>query len=142
MRNQTAGLRPVLAVSVILLLASCAGPSATRGPAPPVDPEPPVGPVARTIQGYRIQILTTNEQEAADDQVEAVIDWYDRLSPDARPPYLGHEDLDVDVVWKAPYYRVQVGSFASREEAQEALDRISRRFSDAFLVPATVTVIR
>ena len=140
-----------LCVALVLLLlmlsvAACSTTERTRTPdtppdTPPVE-EPPRGPVTRTVDGFRIQIGMFNEQSAAEEQVEAASAWYRNLPSAQRPPYLGQGDLDVHIAWRAPYYRVQVGRFASRAEADRALGAVADRFPDAFPVPATVTVTR
>ena len=85
--------------------------------------DPPEEP--RTVQGFRIQILTTDDKDAADQcAAEAQEQW----------------GAPVDVAWKAPYYRVRVGAFASRAAAQPRLDAVQEQYPDAFLVPDTVTI--
>lgn len=105
-------------------------------------PDEPAGPSTRTIDGYRIQILTTGEKDEADRQVTQAEQWWRALAPAERPPHVGEEDLYVTVAWRQPYYRVRIGRFASRSEAERALDTISRQYSDAFIVPDRVTVTR
>lgn len=90
---------------------------------PPADDDAPAEP--RTVQGFRIQILTTEDKDAADQRAaEAESTW----------------GLPVEVAWKAPYYRVRVGAFASRNAAQDELETVKKQYSDAFLVPDTVTL--
>lgn len=129
-----------------LLLAACAGPREGTREAPPLPPppEPPAaGPVTRTLQGFRIQLVTTPEKDAADAYVEQAIDWWAALPAGRRPDYLATgNELDVKIAWRQPYYRVRVGSFASRAEAEAALEAVRARFPDAFIVPDTVTVTR
>jgi hypothetical protein len=84
----------------------------------------------------------SGDRGEADALVEHAIGWYQGLSPAQRPAYLGGSELDVDVAWRPPYYRVRIGSFANRSEAERALAVVARRFPEAFAVPATVTVTR
>lgn len=94
-----------------------------REPEEPPEEEEPRGP--RTVQGYRVQILTTQDKEAADQRAaEAEAQW-------GQP---------VEVAWKAPYYRVRLGAFASRSAAQRTLEAVKQQYGDAFLVPDTVTI--
>lgn len=110
-------------------------------PKPPPPPEPPK-PVTRTVQGYRIQLLNTPDKSAADARVAQAESWWRDLSTSQRPDYLGGRNLDVDIVWQQPYYRVRAGAFATREEAQRALSVVERTFPDAFIVPSVVTITR
>ena len=134
---------PVALVLLLMLsVAACSTPERVTRTPPPEPPDAPRGPVTSTVDGYRVQIGMVNDQAEADDYVEAAIGWYRSLPPSDRPPYLGGAELDVDIEWRAPYYRVQIGSFANRSEAERALGAIARRFPEAFLVPAVVTVTR
>ena len=98
--------------------------------------------MTRTVQGFRIQIVTTADRAEADRHVAQAIDWWEGLAPSSRPPYLGDGDLAVDVKWRQPYYRVHLGAFATQAEAERALRAVARQFPEAFIVPETVTVTR
>ncbi len=93
------------------------------------------------MQGFRIQILTTPEKQTADFQVEEALGWLGDLS--RRPTGLeSAEEAPVYLAWKQPYYRVRLGNFATRDEAQQALYLVGERFPEAFIVPDTVIVTR
>lgn len=100
--------------------------------------EEPEGP--RTVQGYRIQVFSSAEKSAADDVRDEVATWWriareDPGALDALP-----RDLPLEVVFNSPYYRVRVGAFEYRAEAETALPVLQRRFPEAFIVPDTVTI--
>lgn len=157
---------PALVVALCLLVAACSGsresrdepepdPPRTDTPrtdAPRADPprtDPPPSPPPEkaaprpyTAQGFRIQILTTGEKNAADTQMAQAVAWWKDLPASRRPGGLGRGDLSIDVKWKQPYYRVRMGDFASRAEAQQALAAVKQQFPDAFVVPDTVTIWR
>lgn len=130
---------PVLLLGV-LLLSSCAGPR-TAGRDEP-EPPPARPPAPRTLSGFRIQILSTTERNAADEKVEEALTWWKNLPPQRRPAGLKNEAYLIDIHWRAPYYRVRMGNFTTRSEAEQALSMISGAYPDAFIVPDTVTVIR
>jgi hypothetical protein len=128
---------PLLLTALALLLPACSvlerttgeedddsGPPPAEEPrADPSNDEAPAEP--RTVRGFRIQVLTTEDKSAAD-----------RRAADAKEQW----GAPVEVVWKAPYYRVRVGAFASRSAAQPRLDAVQEQYPDAFLVPDTVTI--
>ncbi len=132
--------RLLAGAALCLLLSACSG--GREAAVPPPTPPPKPAPVTRTVQGFRIQILTTPEKAAADRQAGQAESWWSTLPPGERSPYLGQRALLVDVAWKQPYYRVRLGAFASRAEARQALATVKRRFPGAFLVPALVTLTR
>lgn len=132
-------LRWGLLAVLVLGAAACsgpreAGPDAIEGERP--DPAP------RTVQGFQIQVLTTGSRDEADAAVEHVLAWWDEVPPAERPPALQRDDVPVDIAWQQPYYRVRLGRFAERGAAEAALALVRRRFDEAFVVPAEVTITR
>ncbi|PSQ98246.1 MAG: hypothetical protein BRD48_07970 [Bacteroidetes bacterium QS_9_68_14] len=113
-------------IAALLLLPACSVLERATGEEnepPPAEEDEPREP--RTVQGFRIQILTTGDKSAANQRAaEAESTW----------------GLPVEVAWKAPYYRVRVGAFASRDAAQDDLETVQQQYPDAFLVPDTVTI--
>jgi hypothetical protein len=98
--------------------------------------------ILETVQGYRIQILSTQDKTAADKLWADAISWWQGEQEQEEPATTFPEELPVYIVFRNPYYRVRIGDFASRGAAQEALPTVSRRFTGAFVVPDTVTVMR
>lgn len=94
--------------------------------------------VARTVPGFRIQILSTEDKDEAEQQLSAAARWWENQPEDA--PDVFPEELPAYIVYRQPYYRVRLGDFTSREEAQKALQVVQRRYGDAFLASGTVTV--
>lgn len=156
---------PSLLVATLLLMlaAGCSGPQETSEPspspepeerlpqpaddeeeAPPEEVEEPAEPVAttRTLQGFRVQIGMTEDQEQADQRYEEALAWWRQIPARRRPPYMRNERPPLEIDWQAPLYRVRMGAFATRQEAQQALDLIRQQFSDAFIVPDRVTITR
>ena len=102
-------------------------------------------PVSRTGAGYRIQIYSSQDKRASDRQVEQAVAWWreqlraglldDIYVDDPSPPPV-YQDF------RQPYYRVRLGNFASRAEAQDMLQMAEQRFPSAFIVPDKVTLNR
>lgn len=144
--NASDGVQLCVVLLLLLLLMTLAACKTTdpTAPRPSPEQEPPRGPVTRTVDGFRIQIGMWTERTDADAAVVEAVDWFRDLAAGNRPRYMsdGNGDLDVEVAWRAPYYRVRIGRFATRQEANQALSAVSRRFPEAFAVPSTVTVTR
>jgi uncharacterized protein YceK len=94
----------------------------------------------RTVQGFRIQIASSVERYDAVLAEEQAKSWWREDGRSGTPSLFG-ADLPTYVVYMQPYYRVRVGNFTSRAEAQRALSAIERQFPGSFIVPDTVTVI-
>ena len=150
-------------LALALLLPACAGsgeatkpvddgaeePAALPTPAPeaPADepepaPEEDAAPRAVTVQGFRVQVLTTSDKAEADALAGETERWWNDLSAGEKADVKARGELPIEVAWRAPYYRVQVGAYASRSAAQQALQTLSGRFPKAFIVPSRVTVMR
>ncbi|RFS22670.1 SPOR domain-containing protein [Chitinophaga silvatica] len=81
----------------------------------------------RNQSGFRVQVISTNKRGDANDAKAKVM----QLFPDYRT-YLDYQ---------APYFKVRVGDFRSREEATELRDKLSDLFSGGvFVVPAIINV--
>ena len=81
----------------------------------------------RNQPGFRVQVITTNKRNEANDAKAKVM----QLFPDHRS-YLD---------FQAPYFKVRIGDFKSREEATELRDKLTQYFSGGvFVVPATINV--
>jgi hypothetical protein len=77
------------------------------------------------------------DKETARRTVSEAVSWWDEHASafEARPLDLGEEDSPVHLVWKAPLYRVRLGPFASRDEAEKVLAAAQSVFPDAFVSP-------
>ena len=81
----------------------------------------------RNIPGYRIQILNTTDRAAA---LDAKTKAY-RLFP----------ELKAYLLYQSPYYRIRVGNFKTKEEADEYMRTLARNFdNNVFLVRDVVEV--
>lgn len=94
----------------------------------------------RTVQGYRLQIFSAADKAAAEDVRDEASSWWRvvRDDPDAAAAF--PRGLPMEVYFNQPYYRVRLGAFEFRREAEAALPVIQRRFPEAFIVPDEVTI--
>jgi hypothetical protein len=98
-----------------------------------VPPRGSSAPTSRVVDGFRIQVFTSEDRTSAE-RVRAEAEAWSREQggPSGR--------LRGEVAYLQPYYRVRLGAFASRSEAEEALAGVRARYPEAFLVPDLVTV--
>jgi hypothetical protein len=102
-------------------------------------PPPPANePQARQVEGYRIQIFTSASRDAAETMRENAEVWWGNARRAASAP----REMEMMVAYLQPYYRVRIGAFESREEADEVLDFVRRQYPEAFVVPDLVTIVR
>jgi hypothetical protein len=81
----------------------------------------------RNQPGFRVQVITTNKRNEANDAKARVMQMY--------PEYRSYIDF------QPPYFKVRIGDFKTREEATELRDRLSDHFpSGVFVVPALINV--
>ena len=97
--------------------------------------------VRRTVEGFRIQVFSARDQQAAQDFREQVRQWWKTNNDDAPASAFGG-DTPIVVEYSQPHYRVRNGAFAEREVAEQALAFVSRKYSNAFISRGTVTVMR
>ncbi|MEZ4701177.1 MAG: SPOR domain-containing protein [Rhodothermales bacterium] len=85
-------------------------------------------------RGYRIQLVFARDKETADNSVQEVIDWWheqQNLRPND-PLFRG--ELPVHNIYQQPYYRVRIGDFNSRADAEMLLNLVIEDYPRAFIV--------
>jgi Sporulation related domain. len=95
----------------------------------------------QTVEGYRIQVFSAQDQEAAYDFRQRVRQWWQAVEESA-PSDLFRDDMPIVIEYSQPYYRVRLGAFARRETAGKALEFVQDEYSGAFVARSTVTVIQ
>ncbi len=95
----------------------------------------------RQVDGYRIQIFSSTDREAAEEARREAIAWWEirKHDPEAPVDIVG-EELPAYIVFIPPFYRVRIGDFTSREDAEIVLDYFREKFRDAWIVPDKVYV--
>lgn len=95
------------------------------------------------VPGFRIQIFSSIERNAATEAQENVQTWWRRQHDEsAVPEDIFPEGFPVYNVYSQPYYRIRVGDFLTREEAQALHSVLVRHSTDAFIVPDTIIITR
>jgi len=92
----------------------------------------------RIVQGYRVQVFSSADKAAADDVRDEAIGWWRVVRDDPDAAAALPNGLPTEVYFNQPYYRVRLGAFELRREAESALRVIQRRFPEAFIVPDRV----
>lgn len=114
-------------VGAFLLALSCTGP---QPQAPEKEDETRV---------YHVQLQMTEEKDRADQTLGQALKWWKELSSSKQPPLAESEESPVHIEWKAPLYRVRLGPFATREQAETVLTEARSAFPDAFIAPEQVS---
>ena len=97
--------------------------------------------VKQTVEGFRIQVFSAQDQEAAQDFRERVRRWWEEVQGGA-PQELFQTQPPIVIEYSQPYYRVRLGAFADRDVATDALEFVRNEYSGAFVARSTVTVVR
>lgn len=106
------------------------GTTPTRPTSPP-GTNRPTRPVFRTVNGYRVQAMQSTNRVEAERAAQTAMAWWRRTRGGSPEVYL---------VYRAPYYRVRVGNYAERGEADRVARSLNASFPNAFAVPDRVTV--
>jgi hypothetical protein len=96
--------------------------------------------VKQTVEGFRVQVYSAQDQQAAQEFRERVRQWWTSVQADA-PDVFG-DQTPIVIEYTQPYYRVRIGAFAEREQAADALEFVQNEYSGAFVAQSTVTVTR
>lgn len=96
--------------------------------------------VKQTVEGFRVQVYSAQDQQAAQDFRERVRQWWTSVQADA--PGVFGDQPPIVIEYTQPYYRVRIGAFAEREQAADALEFVRKKYSGAFVAQSTVTVTR
>lgn len=96
----------------------------------------------QTLEGYRIQVFSADDQGAAQEFRERVRQWWQEVQPDAPAGLFRGEETPIVIEYSQPYYRVRLGAFADRDTAEKALDFIREKYDGAFVAQSTVTVVQ
>ena len=83
----------------------------------------PDEPTPRQVDGYRVQIFNTASRDAAERIRGDALNWWDAARAEPGAP----RQMDVVIAYQQPYYRVRMGAFASREDADAALALVRQR---------------
>ena len=118
----------ILAVALLLGL-SCSGPSSA-----------PSGETADRSRVYHVQLDMTKEKEAANQILGRALKWWEAHSASVAARPLTEVDASpVTVAWRAPLYRVRIGPFASRAQAESVLETAQSSFPGAFVRPDSLS---
>lgn len=88
-----------------------------------MDKQQAIHAIDSSFNGYRIHVFMEIGNEALS-HVREVKERFEELFPDV-PAYLTYSE---------PYFRLRVGDFRNRVEAQKCLVRIKPEFSEAFVI--------
>lgn len=110
-----------------------AGQPPTEAPRPdPVEPRP------TQVEGFRVQVFSSTDRQAAERVRGEAMAWWQTARNQSGAP----SGLEAVVAYIQPYYRVRLGAYEFDGQAEQALAFVRQRFSDAFVVPDLVTVMK
>lgn len=93
-------------------------------------------PTVRTVEGFRIQVFSSDDRNAADATLAEASAWWETQHGRSGVP----ENLEPSIAYIQPYYRVRLGAFETREGAEQILEIVREQYRDAFVVPDLVTI--
>lgn len=78
------------------------------------------------FDGYRVQLISTRNQQMADSLAESYRSWADST--------VSGYSADAYVFFRQPFYKVHIGDFHEREQANDYSKLIKRKYPDAWVV--------
>ena len=82
----------------------------------------------RTASGYRILVMNSNDRKKVFDAKARIYQLYPELKP-----YL---------LYQAPFYKLKVGNFKTKEEAEEYLTELSRDFPKGLFIVRDIIEVK
>lgn len=82
-------------------------------------------------QGYRVQLISTSNKEAAEEVMKEYNDW---IFQQNNIPYKGN----AYIVFKQPDYKIHVGDFQKQENAIHFAQKLKKKFPGAWIVNDTI----
>ena len=87
-----------------------------------------------TSKGYRIQVVFAREKALADQAVDEMHSWLSQMRADNPDIEEYQQNLPVYNVYLQPYFRVRIGDFKTREEADALLNVMIEHYPQAFVM--------
>ena len=82
----------------------------------------------RTMQGYRIQVMNTTDRNTALDAKTKAYQLY--------------PELKAYLLYQSPYYRIRVGNFKTKSEADDYIKDLARNFDNNVFIVRDVIEIK
>ena len=102
------------------------------------------GPASEIMaRGFRIQVLSERSRQQADNVYGQVLRWWGREFSSEGQEYLARKEDGTSPIYLEyyqPYWRVRIGDFATRPDAEVILPKVRERFANAFVAPSQISV--
>ncbi len=79
--------------------------------------------------GYRIQLMMESGNHALTEAQELTVEFSEQ-----------HPDVGTYITFREPYYRVRVGNFRTRLEAENFLSQITRKYPSAWVIQDDIVI--
>lgn len=91
-------------------------------------------------KGYRIQVVFAREKMVADQAVDQMHGWISKMRASNPEVEIFQQRLPVYNVYVQPYFRVRIGDFQLREDAEEMLTHVIMDYPRAFIMVDQINV--
>lgn len=94
------------------------------------------------LDGFRVQVFSSSERAEAARVEDELQRWLNGLSDGQRNRMGLTSAVTVYSFYRPPFYRIRVGDFERRDDAQALMSSLQRQWPGALIVPDRVTIIR
>ncbi len=98
--------------------------------------------ITQVVRGYRVQVFMSLDRDEAVTVEEDVRGWWSQLAAEELEEQDMPENLMVYNLFRQPYYRIRVGDFVQRADAERLMLLMFGRFKGASVVPDQVIIQR
>jgi hypothetical protein len=98
--------------------------------------------VVEQVEGFRIQVFSSADRNEAVKAEDRIKEWFNSLTQQRREVLGLQKDPVIYGFYKQPYYRVRIGDYLSRAEAQPIVNVLKLTFSSVLIVPDLIQVLK
>ncbi len=100
----------------------------------------PDATIMKRIQGFRIQVMSVSNKDTADKISQQLLERWENAKKGSMSYYY-RENIAIYIEFYEPFWKIRVGNFKNKSEAEEHLKDVKRLgYSDAWVVSSMILI--